>query len=35
MAAQKEIETNAAHDLSLTAVAAGAGAYDLPLMSVR
>lgn len=29
MAAQKEIETNASHDLSITAVAAGAGGYDL------
>jgi len=29
MAAQKEIETNAAHNLTLTAVAAGAGGYDL------
>lgn len=29
LAAQKEIESNPAHDLSLTAVAAGAGGYDL------
>ncbi|PSR53831.1 hypothetical protein AHMF7605_10020 [Adhaeribacter arboris] len=29
MAAQKEIETNPAHKLTLTAVAAGAGGYDL------
>ncbi|MGN7204056.1 alpha/beta hydrolase family protein [Pedobacter sp. SAFR-022] len=32
MAAQKEIEGNAAHGLTLTAVSAGAGAYDLPEM---
>jgi len=32
MAAQKEIETDPSHDLALTAVAAGAGAYDLSLM---
>jgi len=32
MAAQKEIETNPAHGLTLTAVAAGAGAYDLTEM---
>lgn len=29
LAAQKEIEANPAHDLELTAVAAGAGGYDL------
>jgi len=29
MAAQKEIETNPAHNLTLTGVAAGAGGYDL------
>jgi len=29
MAAQKEIETNAAHNLTLTGVVAGAGGYDL------
>ena len=32
MAAQKEIETDASHKLDITAVAAGAGAYDLPVM---
>lgn len=32
MAAQKEIETNAAHGLTITAVAAGAGAFDLTEM---
>ncbi|WP_345156548.1 alpha/beta hydrolase [Pontibacter saemangeumensis] len=32
LAAQKEIEENPDHDLSLTAVAAGAGGYDLTLM---
>lgn len=32
MAAQKEIESNTAHGLTLTAVSAGAGAYDLPEM---
>ncbi len=32
MAAQKEIEGNSAHGLSLTAVSAGAGAYDLTEM---
>ncbi|QNE40883.1 alpha/beta fold hydrolase [Hymenobacter sp. NBH84] len=32
MAAQKEIETTTAHNLTLTAVAAGAGGYDLPEM---
>jgi len=32
MAAQKEIESNPAHGLTLTAVSAGAGAYDLTEM---
>lgn len=32
LAAAKEIEENSAHNLSLTAVAAGAGGYDLPDM---
>lgn len=32
MAAQKEIETNSAHNLTLTATAAGAGGYDLTSM---
>ena len=32
MAAQQEIETNATHQLTLTAAAAGAGGYDLPGM---
>lgn len=35
MAAQKEIESNPAHGLTLTAVSAGAGAYDLPEMLNR
>lgn len=32
LAASKEIDENPAHDLNLTAVAAGAGGYDLPHM---
>ncbi|TXK46452.1 alpha/beta fold hydrolase [Pontibacter qinzhouensis] len=32
LAAQQEIETNAAHGLTITAVAAGAGGYDLTSM---
>jgi pimeloyl-ACP methyl ester carboxylesterase len=32
MAAQKEIEMNPAHNLTLTAAAEGAGGYDLPAM---
>ncbi|WP_114778213.1 alpha/beta hydrolase family protein [Botryobacter ruber] len=32
LAAQKEIETTPGHNLAVTAVAAGAGAYDLPVM---
>jgi pimeloyl-ACP methyl ester carboxylesterase len=32
MAAQKEIETNSAHNLTVTGVAVGAGAYDLTEM---
>lgn len=32
MAAQKEIETNASHKLTVTAAAEGAGAYDLTVM---
>src|SRR5690606_25925463 len=32
LAAQKEIESNPAHNLKITAVAAGAGGYDLTAM---
>lgn len=35
MAAQKEIENNPAHGLTLTAVSAGAGAYDLTEMLAK
>ncbi len=35
MAAQKEIETNPSHQLTLTAAAEGAGAYDLTVMLAK
>jgi len=35
MAAQKEIETNKSHNLTLTAVAEGAGGYDLTTMLAK